>query len=74
MQSANAQRSRPVSLEALQAASLLDREDRLLEERRFLGIAPYRRRVEIDAELLEIRDDLERLSSRLRTILGPPTL
>ena len=56
----------PLPSESLRAAALLDRKARLLEELRFLGAASSRRQVEIDAELLDIRDDLERLAWRLR--------
>jgi hypothetical protein len=54
--------SQPLPSQAHRAAALLDREAHLLEERRFLGPASYRRQLEIDAELLDIRDDLERLA------------
>ena len=58
--------SLPLPSEARRAAALLDREAHLLEELRLLGSASCRRRLEIDAELLDIRDDLERLAWRLR--------
>jgi hypothetical protein len=60
------QTSLPLPSEALRAAALLDREARLLEELRVLGAASCRRQLEIDAELLDIRDDLGRLAWRLR--------
>jgi hypothetical protein len=58
---------RRLPAEAFREAALLDREARLLEELRFLGPALYRRQLEIDAELLDIRDDLERLAWRQRS-------
>jgi hypothetical protein len=54
----------PSLSEALRAATLLDREARLLKELRFLRTTSCRRQLEIDAELLDIRDDLERLACR----------
>jgi hypothetical protein len=61
------QRSLPLPSEVFLEVALLDREARLLEEVRFLGPASYRRQLEIDAELLDIRDDLERLAWRRRS-------
>jgi len=58
--------SLPLPSEALRAAALLAREARLLEELRSPSAASCRRQLEIDAELLDIRDDLERLAWRLR--------
>ena len=43
------------------AARLLDLEELLTEQLRLLGGASYRRRLEIEIELSEIRRDLERL-------------
>jgi hypothetical protein len=57
----------PLPSEALREAVLLDREARLLEELRFLSAASCRRQLEVDAELLDIRDDIERLAWRLHS-------
>ena len=67
MQNSQLQRNRPLPMpaEALRTATLLHREARLLEELRFLGSTSSRRQLEIDAELLDIRDDLERLVTRV---------
>jgi hypothetical protein len=40
---------------------LLDREELLMEQARSIGEGSYRRRLEIEAELSEIRRDLKRL-------------
>jgi hypothetical protein len=45
----------------MRAAALLEREELLNEEVRFAGDASYRRRLEIETELSEIRRELERL-------------
>jgi hypothetical protein len=45
------------------AASLLELEELLREQLRFLGGASYRLRLQIEDELSEIRRDLERLGS-----------
>jgi hypothetical protein len=51
---------------AIRAAILLNRKKVLIEEIRLLGEASYRRRLEIEVELTEIRHELERLG------LAPP--
>jgi len=47
--------------DAMTAAELQEREEQLTEELRFAGDASYRKRVEIEGELWEIRRKLERL-------------
>jgi hypothetical protein len=59
--------SPPLLSEAFREAALLDREVRLLDQLRSLNPASYRKKLELDAELLDIRDDLERLAWRLRS-------
>ena len=48
----------------MRAAALLEREELLNEEVRFASGASYRRRLEIEAEVSEIRRELERLGFR----------
>ena len=60
MQTSGPQRSQTPDAAAL----LLDLEDLLIEQLRSLGGASYRRRLEIEAELCEIRRKLARLDSR----------
>jgi hypothetical protein len=45
----------------MRAADLLERKELLTEELRFASNASYRRRVEIEEELSEIRRELARL-------------
>jgi hypothetical protein len=47
--------------EAIRAAALIEREEMLVEEIRFVGEASYRRRQEIELELSDIRRGLELL-------------
>ena len=57
MQSSERQRSTTSDTAAL----LVDLEERLSEQLRLLGGASYRQRLEIEAELSDIRRELERL-------------
>jgi hypothetical protein len=51
-----------LSSDALRAADLLvEREEMLIDQLRWVGEESYRQRLEIKAELAEIRRDLERL-------------
>jgi hypothetical protein len=51
----------PLPTVAIRATNLLNRKEVLIEEIRLLGEASYRRRLEIEVELTEIRRELERL-------------
>lgn len=50
--------------DAMRAAALVEREEMLTEEIRFLCEASYRRRQEIELELCDIRRNLELLGFR----------
>jgi hypothetical protein len=54
-------------LDAMRAAALIEREEMLIDEIRFVSEASYRRRQEIEVELSDIRRELERLGLRART-------
>ena len=54
-------------LDAMRAAALIEREEMLIDEIRFVSEASYRRRQEIEVELSGIRRELERLGFRART-------
>ena len=53
--------SQPSQSDAIRAADLIEREEALNDESRLLCEASYRRRLEIDQELCDIRRELERL-------------
>jgi hypothetical protein len=55
------QRSKTLAPLPNTAARLLDLEEMLIEQLRLLGGASYRRRLEIELELSEVRRDLQRL-------------
>jgi hypothetical protein len=52
--------------DAVRAAALLDRQELLIEQVRFMSEASYRRRQEIDLELCDIRRELGRLGFQSR--------
>ena len=51
----------PALSDAIRAARLIEREEALTDESRLLGEASYRRRLQIEQELCDIRRELARL-------------